>query len=135
MNDANEIKRNGNQDPALTMIELCVTTLVNYHPIIKAESSNLKKVEYGEELFFDFENLFDYVTGIARTVLAGKRLSPEQSKILCELDFSEKNGISSFLKDKNSWKNLPGTASELVLWHYLIKLLQEWVAINTERYS
>lgn len=129
----NAIKRNENQEPALTMIELCVTTLVNYHPIIKAESSNLKKVEYGEELFFDFENLFDYVTGIARTVLAGKELSPEQNRILVELDFSEKHGISSFLKDKNSWKSLPGTASELVLWQYLVVLLKKWSAIDAGR--
>ena len=128
MNDTDEIKRNGNHDSALTMIELCVTALVNYYPIKKAESSNLRQVEYGEELFFDFEELFDYVTGIARTVLAGKELSPEQNKILFKLDLSERNGITSFLKDKNSWKSLPGTAAELVLWQYLIMLLKKWSA-------
>ena len=123
----NHITKNNCSDNLLTMIELCVTTLVNYYPIIKNESSNLRTVKYGEELFFDFEELFNYITGIARTVLAKKELSPEQNKILFDLDFSKKNGINSFLNDRKSWKNLPGTASELVLWQYLVMLLKEWL--------
>lgn len=125
INDKNHIDKNSYSGNLLTMVELCVTSLVNFYPIIKNERSNLRKTKYGEDLFFDFEELFDNLIGIARTVLAQKELSAEQNKILFDLDFSKKNGINSFLNDKRCWKTLPGTASELVLWQYLVMLLKE----------
>ena len=128
INDKNHIDKNSYSGNLLTMVELCVTSLVNFYPIIKNERSNLRKTKYGEDLFFDFEELFDNLIGIARTVLAQKELSAEQNKILFDLDFSKKNGINSFLNDKRCWKTLPGTASELVLWQYLVMLLKEWLA-------